>query len=57
MFKSYLKVALRSLAKNKIYTFINVFGLAIAFTAALLIYLFVDNELRFDAFHPKMGAT
>ncbi|MCG8607469.1 hypothetical protein MJD09_21115, partial [bacterium] len=53
MLKNYLKIAFRNLLKHKVYSFINVFGLAIAMVTSLLIYLFVENELRFDAFHQK----
>ena len=53
MFKNYLKIALRNLWKQKIYSCINVLGLAVGMAACLLIYLFIDNELDFDRFHKK----
>jgi putative ABC transport system permease protein len=53
MFNNYLKIAFRNLLKHKVYTFINVLGLAIAMATVLPIYLFVENELRFDGFHQK----
>ncbi|MGH7493655.1 MAG: ABC transporter permease [bacterium] len=53
MFKNHLKIALRNLWKQKIYSFINVLGLAVGMAACLLIYLYIDNELGFDRFHKK----
>lgn len=51
MFQNYLKVTWRSLKKQKIYTFINVFGLAIGLAFCCLIFLYVQDELSYDQFH------
>lgn len=51
MLQSYLKVALRSLRKNKGYAFINVVGLAMGMTCGVLILLYVQDELKYDRFH------
>ncbi len=51
MFKSYLKIALRNLRRQKIYSFINIAGLAIGMACAILILLWVQDELTFDRFH------
>ena len=48
MWRNYLTVSLRALAKNKTYTFINVFGLTIGLTACLLILLYVKYERSYD---------
>jgi putative ABC transport system permease protein len=56
MFKNYLKVAFRNLFKRKLYSFINVGGLAIGLACAILILLWVRDELSFDRFH-KNAAT
>ncbi|MDN5200158.1 ABC transporter permease [Fulvivirgaceae bacterium BMA10] len=53
MLKSYLKITIRNLNRNKVYSFINIFSLAIGMAACLVIYLFISNELSFDAFHSK----
>ena len=37
--------------KNKVYSFINVFGLGIGFTWCMLISLYLYNELNYDAYH------
>lgn len=51
MIKNYIKVALRSLRKNKIYSFINIIGLALGLACAMLIILYVKDEVSFDRFH------
>jgi ABC-type antimicrobial peptide transport system permease subunit len=48
MFKNYFKTAFRNLRKNKTYSFLNIFGLAIGITAAALIFLWVEDELAFN---------
>ncbi len=53
MFKNYIKIALRSLRKNKVYSFINIIGLAIGLACFLLIALYVLDELSFDKFYPN----
>jgi len=51
MFKNYLKISLRTLAKNKAYTLINVCGLALSLTCGILIFTLVSYHLSFDDFH------
>ncbi len=53
MFKNYLKTSLRALLKNKTYSFLNIFGLAIGIACAGLIFLWVEDELHFDQFNVK----
>lgn len=53
MFRNYLTIALRNLAKHRFYTFINITGLAIGIAACLVIVLFVINELSYDKHHLK----
>jgi putative ABC transport system permease protein len=48
MFKNYLKSAWRSLWKNKSTNGINIVGLSVGMTAAILILLWVQNEMSFD---------
>ncbi|HEY1871553.1 MAG TPA: ABC transporter permease, partial [Chitinophagaceae bacterium] len=52
MFKNYFKTAIRNLWKNKFTTAINLFGLSIGMTAAVFIFLWVQNEISFDNYHP-----
>jgi putative ABC transport system permease protein len=50
MFKNYFKTALRNFRKNKVFSFINIFGLAIGLTCFMLIAVFVYNELSYDKY-------
>lgn len=52
MLKSYFKTAWRNLWRNKTTTFINLFGLSVGITAAVLILMWVQNERSFDSYHP-----
>lgn len=51
MIKNYLKISLRSLVKQKIYSVINILGLATGIASCVLIMMFVLNELSYDDFH------
>ncbi|MFD2587490.1 ABC transporter permease [Croceitalea marina] len=53
MFKNYLKIAWRNLLKNKGYSALNIFGLAIGITCACLILLWVEDEVNYDSVFPK----
>ena len=55
MLKNYFKIALRSLAKQKIYTSINVLGLSIGIASCFLITHYVMDEFSYDTFHAKAG--
>src|SRR4051812_34971706 len=52
MWRNYLTVGFRALAKNKTYAFINIFGLALGLAACLLILLFVRYEMSYDRWLP-----
>nr|NQU92047.1 ABC transporter permease [Bacteroidota bacterium] len=47
----FVKLAFRNLIRNKVFSFVNVFGLAIGIAASLLIFQYVENELSYDKFH------
>lgn len=51
MFKNHLKIAWRSLFKNKVSTFINLIGLSAAIGCSIVVFLFIDNQYNRDAFH------
>ncbi|HEY4335274.1 MAG TPA: ABC transporter permease, partial [Puia sp.] len=52
MFKSYWKLAWRTLVRNKLYTLVNILGLTLGICACLVIYLVTSYEFSFDTFHP-----
>jgi len=52
MIRNYFKTALRSLLKQKVFTIINIVGLAIGISAAMVIYLVVTYDFGFDKTHP-----
>ncbi|MCB0564326.1 MAG: ABC transporter permease [Phaeodactylibacter sp.] len=55
MLKNYLKIALRNLSREKLYSTINILGLGIGVAVALLLGLYAREEWSFDSFHSKKG--
>ena len=53
MLKNYIKIAFRNLFRNKGFSLINIGGLAIGMASAILILLWVQNEIGYDRFHEK----
>src|SRR5687767_10170753 len=53
MFRNYVTVAIRNLVNNKLYSAINIGGLAVGLAACLLILLFVRDELSYDRWLPN----
>ena len=53
MFKNYLKVGIRNILKYKIFSFINIFGLALAMSVCMLIILMLADQKGYDQFHVK----
>ncbi len=51
MLKSYFKIAFRNLIRHRVYSFINVMGLAVGMACAVLVMLWVRYELSYDEFH------
>lgn len=51
MFKNYFKTAWRNLIKNKASTFINIAGLSVGMTVAILIGLWIWDEFSFDKYN------
>ena len=56
MVGNYAKIALRNLVRHRLYSAINLGGLAVGLACAILIMLFVQNELSYDGFHRNAGA-
>jgi putative ABC transport system permease protein len=55
MFRNYLITALRNFTRHKLYSFINIAGLSIGLACAILIALFVRDELSYDRWVPDSG--
>ena len=53
MFDNYLLIAWRTLKRDKLFAVLNITGLAIGIVACMLIYIYVQDELSFDAHHAK----
>ena len=54
MIKNYLKIAWRNLMKNKVFSFINTFGLSAGLASCMLICLYVYDELNYDKHHKNV---
>jgi putative ABC transport system permease protein len=57
LFRNYMTIAVRNLIKDKGFSFINIFGLALGLAACLLITLYVKDELSYDRFNAKADRT
>ena len=57
MFRNYLLLALRNFRKQKLFSLLNMFGLALGLASAILIFLYVSDELRYDVMHPNYKNT
>ncbi|HKI79529.1 MAG TPA: ABC transporter permease, partial [Ignavibacteriaceae bacterium] len=53
MFRNYMKIAFRNLFKYKLYSFINILGLALGIGITILIYLYIKNDFSYDGFNKK----
>jgi len=53
MIRNFFRVTIRNIARNKVFTFLNIAGLAIGMSASLLILLWVQDELSYDKFNKK----
>lgn len=52
MFKNYITITLRQLWRNRLFTALNILGLAVGISSCWIIYQIVDYELSFDKKHP-----
>ncbi|QEC79837.1 ABC transporter permease [Mucilaginibacter ginsenosidivorax] len=55
MLRNHIKIAFRTLSRNKGFTFINITGLAVGLAVCIMIMLYVTHEMSYDRFH-KNGA-
>lgn len=57
MLKNYLKITYRNFIKQKVYSTLNVSGLAIGIACSILILMYINDELSYDKFHSKSHRT
>ena len=57
MFKNYLKMAVRQLTRNRLFSTLNILGLAAGLCGSILIFLWVQDELSYDRQNPQAGDT
>jgi putative ABC transport system permease protein len=55
MIKNYFKTAFRNLSRNRVYSFINIAGLSLGLACAMLIILYVKDEVSYDRFHANLN--
>src|SRR4051812_30035637 len=57
MLRNYILIALRSLGRNRLFSFINIFGLALSMSVCMMIILRTKDQLSYDRFHPDAAHT
>lgn len=57
MFRNYLLIALRNFKRQKLFSTLNIFGLALGLSSAILIFLYISDELRYDTMQPYYKDT
>lgn len=57
MFKNYLKIALRTVGRHKLFSFINIFGLALSMSVCMIVMIRIKDQLSYDKFHPYADRT
>ncbi len=55
MLLNYFKIAIRNLARNKVYSLINILGLALGIGCCLLLALYIQDELSYDQHHKRLS--
>jgi putative ABC transport system permease protein len=57
MLRNYITVAFRNFQRQKLFALLNMFGLALGLASAILIFLYVTDELQYDVMHPHFENT
>jgi putative ABC transport system permease protein len=57
MIRNYLLIAFRNFQRQKMFALLNMFGLALGLASAILIFLYVSDELQYDTMHPQARNT
>ncbi|RYG23307.1 MAG: ABC transporter permease, partial [Chitinophagaceae bacterium] len=54
MFNHFLRIALRNLSKNRVYTAINIAGLTVGLAGFIVVLLYLNHELSYDSWSPEL---
>ena len=57
MLRNYLLITLRNFKSQKLFSLLNIFGLALGLASAILIFLYVNDELSYDTMQPHYNDT
>ena len=57
MFRNFFLIALRNFRRQMLFSFLNMFGLALGIASSILIFLYISDELRYDVMHPLIIMT
>ncbi|HEX6223141.1 MAG TPA: ABC transporter permease, partial [Chryseolinea sp.] len=57
MIRNFLIIALRNFQRQKLFSLLNMFGLALGLASSILIFLYVSDELQYDVMHPHYADT
>lgn len=57
MFKNYVKIAIRNILKHKVYSIINILGLAVGISCFILLFLYILGESGYDSFYKNADQT
>ncbi|HYE54262.1 MAG TPA: ABC transporter permease [Chitinophagaceae bacterium] len=57
MIRNYLKIALRNLLRHRLFSFINIFGLALSMSVCMMVIMSVKRQFTYDKFHPDADRT
>ena len=57
MLRNYITIAFRNFQRQKLFALLNMFGLALGLASAILIFLYVTDELQYDVMHPQYKNT
>jgi len=57
MIRNYILIALRNFQRQKMFALLNMFGLALGLASAILIFLYISDELQYDTMHPHAKNT
>src|SRR6187549_3209091 len=57
MIRNYLLIALRNFQRQKLFALLNMFGLALGLASAILIFLYINDELQYDTMQPYYHDT